>query len=402
VTIEIRTPREEQWRAAMLAASTVFAEDASDESLERFRKTLVRERFYAAYDGDLPVGTAADFPFTLTVPGGELAAGGVTWVTVLPTHRRQGVLTQMMRKELDDLHERGEPLAVLWASEAAIYGRFGYGMAAPHFEMAADTSRFAFRNDPGRTGSVRMTPLADAIDPCMHVYERVRPAVPGFTARAWQWWEEYRLADPEEWRRGASPKYAAIVELDGEPAAYAIYRIKSDWESGFSKSVVRVVEALAASPAAEREVWRFVFGIDLIVRVDSRLDPASPLVLMVVDARSLQLRLSEGLWLRLVDLQGALSGRSYATDDDLVLDVSDDFCPWNAGRWRVGGSGVERTGDDAELELDVADLASAYLGAFSFTRLLAAQRVRELKDDAIARADALFRTPRPPYCPEDF
>ena len=402
MTIEIRTPPEEQWRAAMLAASSVFADDPSDESLERYRRTLVRERFYAAYDGDLPVGTAADFPFTLTVPGGELAAGGVTWVTVLPSHRRQGVLTQMMRKELDDLHERGEPLAVLWASEAAIYGRFGYGVAAPHFEMYADTSRFAFRDDPARTGTVRMTPLTDAIDPCMQVYERVRPTVPGFTARARQWWEEYRLADPDEWRRGASPKYAAIVEIDGEPAAYVIYRVKSEWEGGFSKSVVRVVEALAASPAAERELWRFVFGIDLIVRVDSRLDPASPLVLMVVDARSLQLRLSEGLWLRIVDMQGALSGRSYATDDDVVLDVRDDFCPWNAGRWRVGGSGVERTDDDAELELDVADLASAYLGAFSFRRLLAAQRVRELKDGAIVRADALFRTPRAPYCPEDF
>lgn len=365
MAIEIRTPSEDQWRAAMLAAASVFADDPNDESLERYRRTLVRERFYAAYDGDAPVGTAADFPFTLTVPGGELAAGGVTWVTVLPTHRRQGVLTQMMRKELEDLHERGEPLAVLWASEAAIYGRFGYGMAAPHFEMNADRSRFAFRDDPGRTGSVRMMPLADAVEPCMHVYERVRPTVPGFTARARQWWEEYRLADPEEWRRGASPKYAAIVELDGEPAAYAIYRVKSDWESGFSKSVLRVVEALACTTAAERELWRFVFGIDLITRVDSRLDPASPLVLMVVDARALQLRLSEGLWLRIVDMHGALAGRSYATDDDVVLEVRDEFCPWNAGRWRVGAGGIERSNDDAEIELDVADLASAYLGAFS-------------------------------------
>jgi predicted acetyltransferase len=300
------------------------------------------------------------------------------------------------------LHERGEPLAMLWASEAPIYGRFGYGVAAPHYEMDADATRFAFRDDPGPGGRVRMLPLDEAVGPCMVVYERIRPSVPGFVARAREWWQEYRLADSEQWRRGASPKYVAIVELDDGPAAYAIYRIKSEWEAGFSKSSVRVVEALAATPAAERELWRFVFGIDLTVRVDSRLDPASPLFLMVADARALNLRAYEGLWLRIVDVAPALGGRSYVGDDAIVLDVSDAFCPWNAGRWRIGAAGVERTEDDAELELDVADLASAYLGAFSFTRLAAAERVRELRDGALARADAMFRTARPPYCPEDF
>jgi predicted acetyltransferase len=401
VTIAIRNPAEEKWREAMSTASSVFGDELKDEDYERYSSTLVRERFYAAYDGDLPVGTAADFPFTLTVPGGELRAGGVTWVAVMPTHRRQGVLTQLMRRELDDLHERSEPLAVLWASEAAIYGRFGYGVAAPHFEMGADRARFALRDDPGPRGKVRALPLADAVDPCMHVYERLRALTPGFTARAREWWTAYRLADPEQWRRGASPKAAAVLELDDEPAAYAIYRVKHDWGAGFPKGEVRVVEALAASPAAERDLWRFLFGIDLTVRVESRLDPASPLPLMVIDARSLNLRYYEGLWLRIVDVAEALAGRSYATDAEVVLEVRDEFCPWNAGRWRVG-AGVERTDANAELELDVADLASVYLGAFTFSRLAAAERVRELKAGALARADDLFRTPRPPYCPEDF
>ena len=144
-----------------------------------------------------------------------------------------------------------------------------------------------------------------------------------------------------------------------------------------------------------------IFGIDLTVGVDSRLDPSSPLFLMVVDARSLRLRASEGLWLRIVDVEGALGGRSYATDDAIVVELSDDFCPWNAGRWRLGRE-VVRTDEPAELELDVSDLACVYLGAFDFSRLAAAERVRELKDGALVRADVLFRTPRPPYCPEDF
>jgi predicted acetyltransferase len=401
VSVEIRNPAEAEWRDAMLMTTAVFGDEPRDEDFERHTKMLVRDRFWTAYDGDVPVGTAADFPFTLTVPGGELRAGGVTWVAVQPSHRRQGVLRQLMRRELEDIHERGEPLAILWASEAAIYGRFGYGLAAPHFEMEADCARFAFRDDPGPRGKVRMLSLENAVEPVTQVYERVRPTVPGFVGRSRDWWTAYRLADPEQWRRGASPKYVAVLELDGEPAAYAIYRVKGEWESGFPKGTVRVVEALAVSTAAERELWRFLFGIDLTIRVDSRLDPASPLFLMVVDARSLHLTAIEGLWLRIVDIEGALKGRSFASDGEVVLDVRDEFCPWNAGRWRVGGD-IQRTDADPDLELDIADLASVYLGAFTFSRLGAAERVRELKAGALARADDLFRTPRPPYCPEDF
>jgi predicted acetyltransferase len=402
VTIEIRNPAQEELRAAMESTHVAFAEPLSDDHFERTTKVLPRERFYAAYEDGLPVGTAADFDFRLTVPGGEVPTGGVTWVGVLPSHRRRGILTQLMRRELDDIHERGEPLAILWASEAAIYGRFGYGIAAPTAQMNADHSRFALRDDPGPQGRTRIVPLEDALEPCRHVYDTVCPTIPGFTARDDEVWTTFRLADPEEWRRGASPKYAAVVEIDGEPAAYALYRIKPGWEHGFSQSEVRLVETLAAGPTAERELWRFIFGIDLIARVEGRLDPASPLFLMVVDPRSLHLRVSEGLWLRLVDVGTALAARSYASDDEIVFDLRDEFCPWNAGRWRVGRSGVERTDGEADLALDVADLASVYLGAFTFSRLAAAERVREVQDGALVRADALFRTSRPPYCPEDF
>jgi predicted acetyltransferase len=402
VVVEIRHPSENEWRAAMTAGSASFGEALADDDYERYSKTLVRDRFYTAYDGTTPVATAADYPFRLTVPGGELEAGGVTWVGVLPTHRRRGILTQMMRQQLDDLHERGEPLAVLWASEAAIYGRFGYGITAPTVQMDAARAQFAFRDDPGPRGTARLVDPAEAKTLCAQAYESVRTKIPGFVARSDDWWEKYRLADPEQWRRGSGPKFVAVIEFDGEPVAYAIYRIKQDWDEGFSRSQVKLVETLATTPAAERELWRFVFGIDLIARVQGRHDPGSPLFLMVVDARSLQLRVSEGLWLRLVDVGAALSGRTYATDDEIVLEVRDEFCPWNAGRWRLAGATAERTDAGAELELDVADLASAYLGAFDFEALAAAQRVREHAPGAAARASALFRTPRVPYCPEDF
>jgi len=385
----------------MRAGEAAFGEEPREGEFERFSKMLGHDRWFAAYDGERPVGTTASFPFRLTVPGGEVAAGGVTWVGVLPSHRRRGILREMMKRQLDDLRDRGEPLAILYASEPLIYGRFGYGVAAPSVHMDGDTARFSYRDDPGPAGAVRLLDAAEALQVLPGVYESVRREVPGFVARDSAVWELSRLADPEHWRRGAGPKFFAIVELDGEPAGYAIYRIKSDWQDGYSQSQVKLVEAIATSPAATRELYRFIFGIDLVVRVQGRYDPGSPLFLMMGDPRSLQLKVSEGLWLRFVDLEAALAGRTYGGDDSIVLEVKDSFCPWNAGRWRVGET-MGRTDDEADLELDTADLASAYLGAFDFNELGAAERVRELKPGALQRATDLFRTSRPPYCPEDF
>ncbi|MEN3313619.1 MAG: hypothetical protein V7645_2948 [Actinomycetota bacterium] len=399
--IEIRNPAEAELRKAMKAAEAAFGDEQKEEDLDRHEKVMRPDRFLVAYDGAIPVGTTASVPFELTVPGGRLAAGGVTWVGVVPSHRRRGILTQMMKRQLQDLHERGEPLAILWASEAAIYGRFGYGISAPTVQLDADRSRFSLRDDPGPQGAVRLIDREEAAKVLPPIYDAVRRQVPGYTSREDLLWDLYRLADPEHWRRGGGPKFFAVLEFDGEPVGYTLYRIKSDWEEGFSKSHVRVLETCATSAVAERELWRFLFGIDLVVRIQGRHDPGSPLFLMVVDPRSLMLRVSEGLWLRVVDLESALTGRTYAADDNVVVEVRDELCPWNAGKWKMG-SDVGRTDDDAELELDIADLATAYLGAFDFERLAAAQRVRELKPGALRRATDLFRTPRPPYCPEDF
>ena len=402
MNIEIRSPAEDEFRDAALAVYTAFGDVLHDEDLEREAKVMPRDRFLSAYDNGRPVGAAASYPFELTIPGGTVRASGVTWVGVVPSHRRRGILRQLMRRQLDEHQEAGEPVAILSASESAIYGRFGYGIAAPNVRLDARTDRFRFRGDPEPVGAVRLVDRDEALQLFPPVYDHVRVETPGMFVRTPEWWTEVKFADPEHWRRGGGPKYLAVLEIDGAAEGYAIYRVKSDWERGIPQGQVRVIDAMAKTAVATREVWRFLFGIDLASKVDHYMfDPGSPLFLMVEDARRLHLGISDGLWLRLVDVESALGARSYTSDDTVVVELRDEFCPWNAGRWKIGKE-VARTKDDADLALDVADLASAYLGAFDFHRLAAAERVEELRPGALERASALFRTNRPPYCPEEF
>lgn len=401
MTLEFRSPTEEDLRATLAAAETAFGEELRDDDFDRERGSIALDRFVAAYDAGRPVGVAGSYAFELAVPGALVPAAGVTWVGVLPSHRRRGVLREFMRRQLDEVRGRGEPVAILWASEASIYGRFGYGIAAPSAGLDADRDRLEFRDDPGPRGAVRLVEQGDARELFKPIYERVRQR-PGMLARTDQWWDAHRLADPEHWRDGAGPKLYALLELDGAPEGYAIYRVAAKWEGGFPAGEVRITEAFAVSTDATRELWRFLTGIDLVTRVKQWIfDPASPLFLMVADPRRLRLRLSDGLWLRLVDVDAALRARSYADEGAVVLEVGDELCPWNDGRYRAG-EGAGRTDDGPELRLAVADLASAYLGAFDFERLASAGRVEELRQGALARASRLFRTPAPPFCPEVF
>ena len=402
MAIEIRPPREDELRAAMESAEAAFGSEVEDHDWERERKILPPSRSLAAYDGDKPVGFAAAYQFDLSIPGGELPCAGVTWVGVLPTHRRRGILRDFMRRQLEDVHGWGEPIAALWASEASIYGRFGYGLSAPGLLAKSNPRRFALKHEPPANATVRLTDADEAFQLFPSVYDRFRAGRAGMLSRSETWWKELRLADPKEWRRGASQKFYAVAEVDGKAEGYSTYRVKDEWEDGFAKGEVRVVELYGTSPQVELALWQFIHGIDLTEKVEVfSLDPASPLFLGVRDPRALGLRLGDALWLRLVDLDAALKARSYKPGESVVLEVTDEVCPWNAGRYRVGDD-AGRTEDTADLALDVADLAAAYLGAFDFHRLVRADRASERREGAAEAATILFRTDLPPYCPEVF
>ena len=402
-TIEIRPPETpEELRAAMQAAESAFGGEIEDEDWKREQKILPIERALAAYEHGRPVGFAAAYAFDLTIPGGQLPCAGVTWVGVLPSHRRRGILRDFMRRQLEDVHRWGEPIAALWASESSIYGRFGYGLAAPGLYADSETARFRLKEEHGPQASVRLVDKEEAFELFPPIYERVRSARAGMLTRSETWWKELRLADSKEWRRGASQKFYAVVEVDAEAEGYATYRVKDEWKDGIPRGEVRVIEAFATSVAAAREVWRFLHNIDLTVKVDAdSVDPASPLLLNVRDVRALGLKYADALWLRLVDLEAALRARSYKPGESVVLEVTDALCPWNEGRYRVGDD-AGRTEDAADLALDTADLAAAYLGAFDFHRLVHAGRAEERRNGAAEAATLLFRTDLPPHCPEVF
>ena len=401
MTIDIRPPAEDELRAAMTAAEIAFGSGAvEDEDWERERQALPASRALAAFDRGKPVALAGAYTFDLTIPGGQLPCAGVTWVGVVPTHRRRGILRDLMQRQLEDVQAWREPIAALWASEAAIYGRFGYGQAASSAHARSNPARFALRTPA--SGSVRLVDADEALQSFPPVYERLRAERPGMLTRDERWWKEHRLADSERLRRGASLKFYAAVEVEGVVEGYAYYRVKDEWQDGFAKGQVRVIEALATSVEAERTLWSFLHGIDLVTQVEVYIfDPASSLPLLVRDPRALGLRVGDGLWLRLVDVDAALRARSYRPGESIVLELRDELLPSNAGRYRVGDD-AGRTDDTADLALDVADLASAYLGGFDFHRLARAGLVEERRDGAAEAATLLFRTELPPFCPEVF
>jgi len=244
VTFEVtRCETLEEFTQAVYAIGQYFSLDPTEERMERFSKNLPIERMHAAREDGRIVGGAGAFPFELTVPGGRtVRTAGVTVVGTYPTHRRRGVLRAMMRAQLDDVHERGEPVALLWASEETIYGRFGYGMASHAGEASIPKEYSAFARPLEREGVPRIVERDEALRLFPQVWDRVRRRTPGMLARTRTWWE-YRILFEQP--GGEGPKRLVVLEHDGRPTGYAVYRHKPKWEDGVSQSEVEVVEAVA-------------------------------------------------------------------------------------------------------------------------------------------------------------
>jgi predicted acetyltransferase len=383
------------------AVFEAFHYAAPADELEKRAKNVEPERTLVLRDDGRIVAAASIFTRELTVPGAIVPAAAVTMVGVQPTYRRRGMLTALMRRQLADVHEGGrEAIAALWASEAAIYGRFGYGMAALSAELDVDKDSAVLRTAPNLPATLH-DPV-DAVDAMRAVHDAVRPTVPGMLDRYGNWWPT-RVRDPEYDRNGAEPLRAAVVE----GVAYALFAIKRGFAHGRPSGEVRLRELLAATPAGNAAIWEFLLGLDLTRRIVWDLAPVDePLPHMIGESRAARLEAGDGLWLRIVDLPRALAERTYGEPFEVAFEVADDVCPWNAGRWalRWDGSAAScgRTSLPAALALSIAELGAAYLGGTTLELLARAGRVEELRTGALTPVSRSFAGIRAPWCPEIF
>lgn len=401
MSIEFRTCKQDEFAAALNPIWHYFGRAASEEDAEKLARVLPVERVHVAVEDGKVVGGAGAYKFDTTVPGGaRVPTAGVMAVGVLPTHRRRGILRGLMRKEIDDVHEWGDAIATLYASEGAIYRHYGYGPASISGDIALPRANASFYAAPPSTGLVRMVELEEAIELFPPIYDSVAAETPGMLSRTREWWEARRLSSGP-WMKGEL--FMAVLERDGKAEGYALYSIESDMQHMVSRSVLQVREAIGATPDATREIWRFLLDVDWVETVKAHfLPPDHPLFLLLTEPRRMAFQALEALWCRLVDVGAALSARSYRAAEPVVIDVADEFCPWNQGRWEVSADGVEQTRAEPDLRLGVDMLGSVYLGGFTFADLARAGRVEELRDGGLARADALFATDRHPWCAEIF
>ncbi len=347
-TIELRQPSDDPkvLRAFLEPVAIAFADDYTDEMFELDRQLFENDRLIGAVDGDTWVAGAAAESRRLIVPGGaDVRAAAITGVGVLPSHRRRGILTRLMRWLLDQAAERGEPLSVLHASEGAIYPHFGFGPATVQGSIDTERSAFRFSRPAEPLGRVRLVGVDEGMRTIPAMFDQVRAERPGEVSRSPAIWR-LQLLPENSWRRASlGPKSNAVLYVGAEPRGYALYRVKSEWDDRGPKNILNIAEVVGLDPAAERALWEWLVGIDLVGRVKAWRTPVQhPLFLQLDDPQKLGLTIRDGIWLRLVDLPAALEARTYAGPGRVTLEVSDTFIPSNAGRWTVRRAGRPGSG----------------------------------------------------------
>jgi predicted acetyltransferase len=421
---EIRRVTEDEWPAVLDVCRITFGEEYTDDDTKAFRLTFPFARSLGAFDNGRLVGVTAVLPFQLTVPGAtSVPMGGLSWVGVLPTHRRRGILRSLVRSQFADMLERGEIVSGLGASEGNIYGRYGYGPATsaisfeverPYAQLLAEASQSqATDGAPAARGSGRISLLgaAEAATKLPPLYERLRVTHPGATDRP-DWWWQAQFVDPPYNREGAGRLYHVVHESHaGAPDGYAGYRLRENWIKESAALEVKVVELWAADPQAYQALWQYLLNTDLSRTISchrGRVD--EPLRWLLADARRFNVTsVYDNLWVRLLDVRQALAARAYSCAGRLTLRVSDQFPTRTVGTLRLsveqaGVPGVECADStlSPDIALDMGCLGAVYLGGLSFANLAAAGRVKELRPGSVDLADAMFSCGTAPFCGTEF
>ena len=416
----MRPISEGEFRAFFAVIEHAFhAHHPTSEEMQHDLPVFEFDRSLAAYDGAEIVGTSGVLSLHMTVPGGAAPVAGVTAIATAPTHRRRGILTSLMHGQLADIRDRGEAIAALFASEAGIYGRFGFGAATSELSLtirSGEGARLAQAPAPGAQGAqgplrLRVAEPRDATAELARVFEPVLRERPGMYARDDRWWEN-AMWDPEYRRSGSTPLRCLIAEDGAGPRGYALYSVRSAWnDEGIPDGALRIRELMASDPAAYAAIWNDLLSRDLVAEVRADARPVDePLLCLLADRRRARPRLFDGLWVRLVSVPQALAGRRYSCPVDVVIEVADDLFAENAGRWRLRAPGraedaratCERTSAAADVTLPVQSLGAAYLGGTTLGALARAGLAELARPGAIAALSTALSWEPAPWSPTIF
>jgi len=402
---------EQQVAVVSRIADIAFAHTPALEDNERVR--LEAGRGLLAVDDGQIVASNLVYSLSTSAPGtgatdapatGEVPTAGISFVVVLPSHRRRGITSELMRRVLADLHERrAEPVASLWASEAGIYGRFGFGVAAGSARIELPKRVGLVRAELADPLVARIVEPADSVAAVESLAARVRSVRPGMAARP-PHWQAAEVADDPADRDGDGPLRCVLLHAGDRVRAAARYRTRSAGGGSHDTTVV-VVEMYSDGSGSHAAMWRWLTELDLVSRVVGERRPVDdPVLDQLTDSRAAQVRIRDGLWVRLVDVDRALAARGYTGDVTAVLELRDRMCPWNAGRWRLvieaGSAQLSRTEDAPDIGLDTAELAAAYLGsAGALARLGRAGRITVHTPGVLDRLSRSFESAVQPWAP---
>lgn len=387
---------------------------------ERARANLLARlefgRTLAAFDGDTIVGTAGVFSFQMRVPGAMAAVAGVSLVAVLPSHRRQGILSALMRRQLADVNERDEAVAVLFCSESGIYGRYGYGRASWQAAYRLQRGEGALTSGAPADPGLRLRiaePLAARAE-LAKVYDLALAERPGLYARTEPWWDRL-LTDLHSDGEPSRPIRCLLAEGDSGPRGYAVFTSAERWDedAGLPEGILEVTEAITTDPPATAALWANLLSRDLVSEFHARMRPVDdPLLYLLADPRRVRSLVSDGLWIRLVDVGSALAQRHYACPVDVVIEVADELCPQNAGRWRLAAEAAaapagfraicERTTAPADVMMPVRALGEGYLGGTRLGAMAKAGLVTEATPGSLAALSTAMSWETAPWCPMTF
>lgn len=401
--------RAEALQAVIEMDEAVFGEPIEDDDVTSPVFGVIEDdRTFCAWEGDEMVGTCANFSLTTSTPGASMPTTGVTFIGVRPTHRRRGVMRQMLETLHADGVARDEPIATLWAADPAIYGRFGYGLATQRLSIEVPHAHAALVDAPEDPSlRVRMVDIKSDYELVAPIYEAVARQRGGVLSVD-EKWNARQVYDAPAYRDGATRAQTVVVEDANGVRGFVRYALKAAWPTGrYAEGSVIIYRLMSVDAAAHAALWRYCLSIDLMTKTTWwNLPVDDPVLTWLENSRQTKQQINDAMWVRILDLPKALTGRTYASDVDVTLQVSDPDFAANDGSWRLRGGpdGAEctRTNDAADLSLDIRTLGAVFLGGPTLNQHAHAGRVEEHTSGAVTASSSAFGAPWAAYCPYVF